>query len=319
MSGGEVVKTRFFAVNSKEPEGVTPDFITEIQTLNYLDDCCFYLDVFGHLADTSDYYKNDVSSFLWDWSLLFTSAVIQLQKCDGTAYTTVATLNTNTLGTFYAFGFESDDFNNTKYIGFQLDWHKVLNAHGKGLYRVICVGTDINSQTVTKTSLYYNLRPYNKELANGTVRFDFYLNGILGDIENRKRRFNYKDLNWFNQVRLRGFFGLEKSPEYEREYNRYQDGTKVYINDNMKNTYDFSSYKTRYTGDVHNLLKTKMLQSDELFVTNYDSNATGQYVDFAIIPDSGYEPKWSYGNSKLAAVDLKFTDKMDIYQKKRER
>jgi hypothetical protein len=319
MSGGEVVKSRLYAIRLEEESTELPSFVEEMATYNFLAECCYFLEVFAYTTDTNDYYRNDVSSFLFDFSLLYVSANIKLQKCVNGAWVDQATLTDDTYGVSFDFAFENDDFNNTNYIGYQIHWHTVFTAFGTGIYRVISVGTKQDTTTLTKSSMVYHLRAWNGDVAKGTVRFDFYLNGVLGDISDKKRKFDYKELNWFNQIRLRGIFGNETSPQYEREFNRYNNGEQVYINDNMKNEYTFNSYKEKYHSSLHNFVKTSLIQSDLIKVTNYDEIATGQYLDFEVVCASGYEPKWKYGLTTMSAVEVKFQDRRDIYRKKRER
>lgn len=273
-------------------------------------DCCFTLPVLAEIVVTSP-YNNDKSSVIWFYDNAFSGAVMELEKYVSGAWTKVDDLDNTDNGTYYAYGFFTNDLNE-KAMGYQIDWQKVLVLHGDGSYRVKTVETNIFG-TTNKYSLEWCLRTYTPDRANGTIRFDWWLNGICGDSNNDQRIRDFGSLNWFNEIRLEGWFGLNSS-EYEKNYVRYQNGQQVWIKD--ERTQNYACDIGRVPNYVHELLSGEVFQADYITVTDYNTENPTTHIDRAIKLTSSYEPNW-YKFSKYAFVNLTFTNEYKNFVRKR--
>ena len=186
---GTVWKQDFVMIQENPIE--TPSSITEIQQ-QLPNKCCFQMPVFAEESFTNELF-NDIRSEMFAWAQTFVSALITLEKFDGT-WNHVADLNDDTLGTFYPFGFFITLYKENA-IRYELDWSKVLDVHGAGNYRIKCVGTDINANDTERLSLDYCLKQYRADLIDGTVRFDYWNNGNIGNIDDDKKKKDFGTLN----------------------------------------------------------------------------------------------------------------------------
>jgi len=281
--------------------------IPEVPTLdlpaNTLFSCCsdFSLKVLA-TTDTNDEYKNDRSSFIYWFDPVVSAAVLVLQRYQNGDYEQVALLNDATYGTAYLYGFFTN-VDGDKFVGYQLDWKEVLIAFGEGSYRVVCKITLSYGGTGEKASNEFCLKTYSPILADVTVRLEYYLNGITADIDFDYKRKNFGELNWFNQLRLPGFFGYPSS-EYETTTIMYNDGQQPFVEDNMVEEYNLMLKPLPYF--VHNILKTDFMMADSAFVTDYNSRNNSTFVKKQVIKKSGYAPKWSMLRAMLAPIELKF-------------
>ena len=62
---------------------------------------------------------------------------------------------------------------------------------------------------------------------------------------------------------------------------------------------------------IHNLLRTEMLQSDDIFITDYNSTSPDIYKQKAVSLRSGYPPNWFIKQSSKASVELEFNQKIN--------
>lgn len=317
MAGGDVCKTD--AVLIAEP---TLDPFTGLDLPDSpIEDCCYKMPVLAKAGGTI--YENDKSGFLYWYNAAVDDATLYLQVNVGGVWIDASTLNTTNYGTFYAFGFYENVLKHIKYIGYLIDWQLVLLLEGEGCYRIKSVADLIIGGTVTKYSDVYELKIYTPERANGTVRFDFWNNGVLADRDNYANRVDFgsdiasNGIGWYNQIRLKGVLGEESSPNWEAEYVKYTNGKQVYLTDKQKVEYKFTSERGRYPAWLHRMIKIEMLQADDLTVTVYNNKATDDFIDLPVQRTSNYEPVWFRNYSKLASIELTFTHKFDNLYKKR--
>jgi hypothetical protein len=313
MAGGDVC-TQTFSVIANAP----------IETATALDlpastvlDCCFTLPVLATASGVID-AENDQSSFLVCRELNITLVALKLDKWVNGAWGEVTALTNDDYGTNYAWQFyqslNPDGSVDKNYIGYKLDWQLVLNAFSSGTYRIRTVETPITGSDINNYSNEWCLNVYTADRANGTVRLSYIQNGIIGDSNNFTMLKDYANLDWFNQMRIPAFFGLETA-SYEREFVEYTNRRRVWIADQQEK--EFSLNTKRLSADVHNILKTDVLQADTIIITDYNKNNAEQFVDVNVRGNSDYEPQWNENRSKLASVELKFILEYNNYRKKR--
>jgi hypothetical protein len=263
--------------------------------------CCY-----SHLVlsdGTDDSYTNDISSFLFTKISNTDDFSMKLVKAPGGAPNEYD-LNDDTYGTFYDFGSLSGF---PKYKGYKVDWSKVYNLIGTGDYYVEVDGTFIGVPTTFSTESY-RLRTFSFLLANGTVRVETVMNGYLGTT-----KFDYSGLNWVNQIRLKGFFG-NRTPEYERDFIKYQNRNLRQIRDELINMYKFQS------GNVPSCVTKQIIDyhflADEIYISDYNSNNHDyELKSVAVIPEGNDEVDY---NSYSRGAILNYTFKDRVQDKLKE-
>jgi hypothetical protein len=274
-------------------------------------DCCFYLPVLAELVVTSE-YNNDKSSVIWFYDNGYTGAAMELEQLVSGTWTKIADLIDDTYGTFYDYGFFTND-NTEKAMGYLIDWNLMLVAFGQGKYRVKTVETGILGNT-NKYSLEWCLWTHTPDRAEGTVRIDWWLNGILGDSENDRLTRDFGALDWFNEIRLPSAYFGDTTSTYEKEYIRYQNGNQVWIKDERKREYRLEI--GRIPNYLHELLSGEVFQADATSLTDFNINNAVQNIDTYIKLSSDYAPRWNT-NTKLASVELSFENQYQNFVRKR--
>lgn len=299
MSYGEAQKENFLFIAKDPAKAETPLEVLEFRNK----DCCFELPV---LAKTSggDNFTDDKSSFIRFMNNGISGATMTLQKKVSGTWTDIATLNNNTYGTYYAFGFKTNQLNENL-MGYLIEWKLVLAAHGEGDYRIKTDETLITTGTVNSYSFEYCLKTYTANRANGTVRADWFNTGIIGDPSDDTKVLDFDDLSWFSQMRFPdSFFGFN-TDEHEDEYVRYQNGKQVWLSDTDRGK--FRLITGRFPAWLHDHIKFNMLKSDDLKITDYNNNNPNTHIDRPVKRAGNYEPQWDEGgSSKLARVEIEF-------------
>ena len=264
------------------------------------------------LADTLDdnQFRNDKTSFLFRYSNAVTAISIKLQLKNG-VFADVATLNDNTYGTFFALGFIVDD-KNRSYIGYLVDWRLVLAAFGEGFYRVVTDETTIfgaNSQTTAE----YCLKTYLANRAEGSLKIETYTTQIRGDINDQTDFIDFGTAAWYNSTRLCGIFGFDTS-DYTDERVEFRNGQRKWITDIQETKYLMALKPIPQ--ELHNFVKTDILQADEIFITDYNKNNPNKHIQTLVLRDGNYEPNWN-ANTLLASVEVQFKTAYNNLRKRR--
>jgi hypothetical protein len=321
MGTGEAIKQDFQVIrNNPISLRGAEDVLPESEILS--GKCCFDLPALAERTWTSD-FKNDYHSPIFWWSDSFTSAVMKLQKSINGVWTDVKTLNVNTWGTFYSFGFNQASETNIygdNAIGYKINWGLVLvdSTLNIGNYRVKCTGTTLFGDTIDQYSLGFNLMEYNDSRADRSVRFEWWLNGSIGDKNDDMFKRDFGINNWYNMIRLPDSrFGKDNTPQVDKTYVKYQNplGKMVWTGSKQVQNYVFNS--GAYPVELHRYIEFDILQGDEIRVTDYDINNPvkhqNRYVNWA----SDYTPQWDSENP-YAMVELKFEQAYQNHEKKRD-
>lgn len=255
--------------------------------------------VFGHVVGGNPVlvptYENDISTFLLDYSLFLqnsaTAAInFKLEKRIDGVWTFEANLNNSAYGTLFNLnsiaGFPH-------YAGFQLNWGKVLFLSGAGIYR-FKVETVMKSIAGCLISEPFCVRAFDCELAHGTVKFENWLTGQIGDPFVDYRIYNLCNIQWYDSVRMCGFLGLETVDEYLEvlhEWGKPKHGLQVRIRDEAIQKFKFiSGYLPKY---IHDRFKVYGLMSDTLFGSDYNKNNSDHDIRRKhFIKASNYEPQY---------------------------
>ena len=210
---GEAVSQDFFTLTS--PAAVVP---TLVLPNTELWDCCSEFKILALADDSGEDIQNDFFSFMDICSQTATDAVYKIYK-DNVLLATMS--GGTTYGVDYAFGFEVID--NQPYVGYKVEWDKVLALHGGGIYKIGLFVTDPILGDVSIYSFEFKLCEYRADRAETTIRLTWWQNGKIGSVSDDKLTVNYLDLNWINQIRLPGYFGFPGA-DYTKEEIQYQNG-----------------------------------------------------------------------------------------------
>lgn len=297
-----------FKLIKENPIDTTPQPVTPEQM-----DCCsdFIWRVLAHQTDPDPLY-NDINSFLfWFDQDAVDTAVLFLVKNDGTEY---ALTGISTYGTPYDYGFFVNN-QNQKLVGYEIDWRKVLLTLGEGVYYVRCDIETVFGGEDSQLSDTYCLKKYSESRANGTLRIEYYINGLMGKNENDEKVRDYGNLNWYNQHRFDGFFAYNKSSN-TTTYIQYENGLDEWVEDDQ--TPEFLMSLKSIPMFKHNVLRTDIMQSDAMYVTDYNKRNIDTYYKKRVQKITGHEPKWNYLRTKLAPVEIRFKQAFNNLKKFRE-
>jgi hypothetical protein len=274
-----------------------------------LDDCCgdFKTLVLAY-DDGSDAMKNDFTSFLNLCSPTTSDAVYKIYK-DGVLK---ATLSGTTYGVNYAFGFDSIGVQ--KFVGYKIEWYKILALWGSGIYQIELNVTDAMLGNSSTFSDEYKLCEYRADRAEQTIRLDWWQSGTIGSMTNQKLLKQYSDLYWHQQIRLPGFFGYPET-DGTKENVQYWNGQREWVTDEQEPIYKLKT--KRIPSNLQTLLRVEVMTADACKVTDYNSKNAQKWVDFDVKFEPKHTPNWKPLISKLSDVELSCTQRFNNYRKHR--
>lgn len=254
--------------------------------------CCDCFEVFGNGTGV----QNDKSSFLFDRGVDSGSITLKLRKNDAD----VATLNSNTLGSFYDFGTWTTYAGQSNYIGFVIDWDLVLTAHGSGTY-VVRAEHDILGSQWNIDSECFQLRVYNDLYADESTVFEWTQNARIVNSP-----INYTGMNWVQYIRVKGILS-EWQPELTTDEVIYSNYNRVQVQDEIVNSYTFESKLVE--SSVTKPLALDMMLAGEIKITDFNLyNHRKDYIEL-IARQSEIEGIEQIPNTTKAIIRLKFVDK----------
>ena len=229
-----------------------------------ISECVGSLPVFGDLT-TTDLQNNDFTSLL---ALEFPSKTIEFYLLDDKC-NELSLLNDSTYGVNYPKGFlaisQGFTFFQHLYLGYKLEWRKVLQVHGHGTYKIKKKVTHADLSVDEECSCLFDLCQYTNERANETVRIETIQNGkIIG------QGLNYIGMNWQEQIRIKGFFGnKQRRLEQDNYLDRNRNTTQ--IQDSLIHEFTLEPYFfpecLRYRID-------EILLANEILISDYNSDNT---------------------------------------------
>ncbi len=280
------------------------------------DDCCFELPVFGELGATeanADPLKNDFWPFLRSYEASITAVDMFLFKPHDSSFSDVP-LNDNTFGSFFPLGFHSDE-NGRDYVGYKIDWRKVRDVHGEGIYQIRADKTGIIPNLPSDFEFLgkvdFNLRTYSADRAEGTITITFENSFILKNIYDPRKRVYYP-ANWGGNIRLNGIFTGNKWA-YETTFTKYKDEGLRTVSDRQ-----IPAFRMRVElapAEVHNFISTEIMQADLIEFIDYNRNNSWGHRSTRVREPSDYEPT-DTETELLMDVDVTFKDFYDTGLKK---
>lgn len=290
-----------------------PVMVTVNIPANPFPGCCsdFVLNV---LADNSgNPLQNDKNTIINWFDPVVTGAIFTLKKWMDGDWTDVATISDSTYGAYNPFGYYINS-EGQPFVSLVIEWANVLALNGEGSYKVTTNFTIPIFGDQAIDSYEYCLRTYTPMLADGTVRLEYWLSGVTGDIDDDVKIKDFGKLNIYNSLRLKGFFGYPKS-SYKDDDIQYDNGQRLYVESEQEPVYKLKLLLQPFF--IHEILRTDFMQADSLAITDYNSKNNAFYVQKFVRKDSGYEPQWHELTSLLASVELQFKQAYNRFRKLR--
>ena len=282
----------FEGMATKIASNIIPESPTAITTSFDIKECSYIEKVFAELG--GDDYKNDKNDFLFTKKVSTDTIVLKLFKnC-----VELATITDNTYGTFYDFG----DLGNNFYIGFVIEWEKVLNVSGLGEYYIVAE-TNILGVLENIQSRCFKLLPYSDEIAHNTVRIETIQKGNI-----LRSEFDYTDIlesGWYSSIRIPGKFG-SRTPTLVTDKILNQSYEEVQIQDSIEDEWKLITELIPL--EVINTIIYDGLLSNSILITGYDVYNEESYIQKSLYPKEITETK-HYSRQKKRKYIITYSDK----------
>lgn len=144
-----------------------------------------------------------------------------------------------------------------------LEWQKVLQSYGEGLYSVRVETNILGGGTVSEYSSNYDLKIYANTRAEGSTRFTWFQNGRILDNE-----IDFTGLNIEQQIRLKGNIGYNNNPEFITDEHETSAHKFEQVQDQVLFNYTFESEPLSYTNST--ILLKDLILGNKIIVTSYN-------------------------------------------------
>ena len=294
--------TRLMVLNGMSSQLITKTLDDEVTTISttLISECVGTLPVFGDLNSDS-LQNNDFTSFL-AYQRPGTSVSFKLldENCDF-----LANLFDSTYGTYYPINYFGSGFTffQNDYVGYKLDWKKVLQSFGSAGYKIqkrtISNFVPAAFEPIEECSCFFDLSQYTDERANETVRIETTQNGyIIG------QGLDYTNTNWKEQIRIPGFFGnKQRRIEQDNYLDRNRNTTQ--IQDSIVHEFTLEPYFWPHC--LRDEIDSILL-ANEILISDYNSANTDNLKNISVIPTS-IDTEY-FGKSTKAADEIKFEERL---------
>ena len=292
--------TRLMPLNGMSSQLITQTLDSEAATIptTLISECVGALPVFGDLF-SDDLQNNDFTSVL---ALQLPGTNIEYfllgENCEE-----IAQLNDSTYGNYYppfvSFPISAGyNFLQSRYVGYKLEWQKVLNLHGSGTYKIKQVKTLPDLTTEEECSCLFELCQYSNSFADETVRIETTQSGyIIG------QGLDYTNINWTEQIRIPGFFG-NKQRRLEQDNYLNKNRRTTQIQDSLIHEFTLEPY---FWPDCLRDEIDSILLANEILISDYNLLNTDDLKNISVIPTS-IETEY-FGKSNKAADEIKFEER----------
>lgn len=260
--------------------------------------CVYRTPVFASTDLATNEFQNDSSDFIYRTVLAGDTVEIKLFK-NGVE---LATITDDTYGIYSPLG----TFGNTSpqlpeqllYVGFLVQWQKVLILEGSALYEIRTEVTVLGNLTEFRSEIFHLIQ-FGLHEANGTVRVDSYMNSNV-----ERSEFNFIGMDWFKSKRVRGEF---RRLEPKIEIENYADTLRTMhrIQDSIVDEYELQT--SLMTGDISDDLIYQHLLGDRVIVTAYQIISPREYIGVKLYPSKIQKPD-EFASTK-EVYTITFTDK----------
>lgn len=149
----------------------------------------------------------------------------------------------------------------------------------------------------------YCLKQYTDARANGTVRIEYLLTGLLGDSKFDDNLRDFSDLTIYNQRRFEGVFHYSNS-SFKSDEIQYKNGQIVMVEDEQ--TAEYSLKLKAIPAFKHDILRTDIYMANDTLITDYNQRNFDNYFKKNVKKNGSYDPKLYPLQSDIATVELKF-------------
>lgn len=145
--------------------------------------------------------------------------------------------------------------------------------------------------------------------ADKTVKLETFTNGLIGDKRTDYLLHDFGELNWYDSIRLYGYFGEEKIVEYLRvrdEWGKPKHGLIQEVKNEAVS--EFTLYTHIFSKPLHERLMYYMALADEVIISDYNLvNPDYNLKRLAVTFESSYEAEETANYYKRGAkATLKF-------------
>jgi len=255
--------------------------------------------VFGNLQSgqgiNTPTYENDVNGWLLDYQLWSANpndqptVTVNLEELISGVWTTVGTapinfITTNSFGTIAG---------HKSYYYFSINWGKVIQFEGNGIYRVKVTSTFGLIISCLATPCFHALL-WDCQRAKGTVKWENRLTGKIGDKRSDYVVYDLCKMWLYDSVRVKGWFGYEKVSEYRevmQEWGKPKHGKIERVRDEAIQRYEYlSNYLPKY---LHERFAIYGMMADELRVSDYNiHNSDFNLKRMVVVKDGSFEPEY---------------------------
>jgi hypothetical protein len=293
--------TRLMVLNGMSTQLITKTLDNEVLTIptTLISECVGALPVFGDLNSDS-LQNNDFTSFL-AYQRPGTSVSFKLldENCNF-----LANLFDSTYGTYYPINYFGSGYTffQNDYLGYKLDWKKVLQSFSSGGYKIqkrtLSNFFPAAFEPIEECSCFFDLSQYTDERANETVRIETTQNGyIIG------QGLDYTNTNWKEQIRIPGFFGnKQRRLEQDNYLDRNRNTTQ--IQDSIVHEFTLEPYFWPHC--LRDEIDSILL-ANEILISDYNLANTDDLKNISVIPTS-IDTEY-FGKSTKAADEMKFEER----------
>ena len=144
-----------------------------------------------------------------------------------------------------------------------LEWDKVLQAFGEGIYSIRVETNVLGGGTTDEISQNYTLKIYAANRAEGSVRFVWFQDGLILD-----KSIDFSGLNIEQEIRLKGNIGYSNEPElvtdeYETSAHNFEQ-----IQDQVLYSYSYQSEPLSFFNST--ILLKDLILGNKIIVTSYN-------------------------------------------------
>lgn len=259
---------------------------------NFSSSTCDYEELaFAYPPNELDVYRNDFKSILIN--LLDDSSSYEFFIVDSNSVE--IPLIDDTYGTLFQKGFNTLQ---PLKVGFKIDWLKVFNLFGGGIYTIKIKQTDFGN-TIEVDSHNFRLMQFSELASQGTVKIETNQKGTYLKGE------DYTGMVWNQMNRIVAEFGNESQ---QNEVSRLKDGNYKDFDIQNEYFYQYTLSTNLLPSQIADLILNVDTKTDEILITNYDIYAYRQYRKLEVVSEGSVDSSDDYITNKNKKFNITFND-----------
>jgi hypothetical protein len=259
---------------------------------NFSSSTCDYEELaFSYPTNELDTYRNDFKSILI--TLLDNSSTYEFFLVDSNSVE--IPLIDDTYGTLFEKGFNTLQ---PLKVGFRIDWLKVFNLLGGGIYTIKIKQTDFEN-TIEVDSHNFKLMQFSELASQGTVKIETNQKGTYLKGE------DYTGMAWSQMNRIVADFGNESQ---QNEVSRLKDGNYKDFDIQNEYFYQYTLSTNLLPSQIADLILNVDTKTDEILISNYDIYAYRQYRKLEVVSEGSVDASDDYITNKNKKFNITFND-----------